>query len=686
MAEYSFDELVDMDKLQETLDLFTRATGFPLAVLDNNEKILAASGWVDICTKYHRCHPVTQARCRQSDTYIKSHLHEQDFVAYKCQNGLWDIGVPIYIENKHMATLFGGQFFYADDLPDQEFFRKQARECEFDEKEYLAELKSVPVFTRQQAADFMGFFANIAKMLSFNELGNLRLKEEVVERRRAEEDLRKALALMEGLLNAIPDLIFYKDKNSVYQGSNNAFLEYAGTTREELVGHTDFDFFPKDVAEFFREKDRQMFSEGKPRRNEEWIDYPDGRRVLLDTLKIPYFDTDGQLLGMIGVSRDITETKQLEQERIKTANLESISVLAGGIAHDFNNILTAIMGNISLLKHYGGSDDWIKGVLDNAEEASSQAKELAQQLITFSRGGAPIKDVVELVDLLTESTGLTLRGSSVTCKLSLPDDLWMVEADKNQLRQAINNLIINACEAMPDGGTIDLKAENVTSCSSINEEIKDCECVNISIADHGCGIDDAIINKIFDPYFTTKDTGSGLGLATAYSIIKKHGGSLKVKSEPGGGTVFDLYLPAVKRKSKVLDKKDEPSTRKTGYILVMDDEEAVRKVLQRMLEFEGHRVLSACDGEEALCKYGEAMESGEPFDAVILDLTIPSGMGGQQAAARLIELDPDVRVLVSSGYASDPIVANYKEYGFFGAISKPYNLVELNRIISTVLR
>ncbi len=686
MAEYAFTELVDLEKMQETLDMFTRATGFPLAIIDNDEKTLASSGWIDICTRFHRCHPVTQSRCRQSNLYIKAHLHEQDYLAHKCKNGLWEVAVPIYVDDKHLATLFGGQFFYADELPDQDFFRRQARECGFEEKAYFAALKAVPVFSRQQVADFMGFFSNVSQRLFRNLLSNMRLQEEIAERKQAEEKLQKAFALLEGLLNAVPDLIFYKDRESVYQGSNKAFLEYAGKTLDTLVGKTDFDFFPKDVAEFFREKDRQMFEEGKPRRNEEWIEYPDGRRVLLDTLKTPYHGPDGELLGMIGVSRDNTESRQLEEERIKTANLESISVLAGGIAHDFNNMLAAILGNVSLLKYYGGSDDWIVGVLDNAEEACLRAKKLARQLITFSRGGAPLKEVVELTDILKESTCIAPRGSEVECKLYLVDDLWMVEADTNQLKQAINNLIINACEAMPDGGIVEIRAENVRDCACEKETGRDCNCVKISILDEGYGIDNEIINKIFDPYFTTRETGSGLGLTTAYSIIRKHGGSLVVKSEPGIGSAFTFYLPAVK--PELLEKKPEEQQPEqiSSKVLVMDDEEAVRKVVQRMLEFKGHKVRATSNGEDAIRIYSEAMDSGKPFDAVLLDLTVPQGMGGQQTAARLLEIDPKVRLIASTGYADDPVVTEFSKYGFHGAISKPYNIAELDTVLSSVLR
>jgi two-component system cell cycle sensor histidine kinase/response regulator CckA len=388
------------------------------------------------------------------------------------------------------------------------------------------------------------------------------------------------------------------------------------------------------------------------------------------------------------VVRDVTEREHLEQELARASKLESIGILAGGIAHDFNNILTAIIGNLSLAKESVRSWNGNEYLLSETERAALRAKKLVKQLLTFSRGGVPVRKVTQIGDLLRDSAGFSLSGSNVSCEFAIADDLQPVNVDEGQISQVIDNLVINAKQAMPGGGTIRIAADNLT----VEGYETDCEAqlrpgryVRVTVEDHGLGIPKEHLARIFDPYFTTKQTGSGLGLATTYSIVKKHEGWISVRSEVGVGSAFSVYLPA-SAQTAAQDDGAMPLKKGGGTILVMDDEELVRTVTGKMLEHLGYSVTFACNGDEALAQYGRAQQSGHPFDAVIMDVTIPAGMGGKEAIGRLREMDPGVRAIVSSGYSEEAITADFAAHGFCGALTKPYEMHELAAAVRDALQ
>jgi len=400
---------------------------------------------------------------------------------------------------------------------------------------------------------------------------------------------------------------------------------------------------------------------------------------------IPFVGRNGEWLTA-QVYVDITERKKMEEEHLKVAKLESIGVLAGGIAHDFNNILTAIVGSIGFAKLCISAEDDIYEALTVAEQAAFRAKDLTHRLLTFSKGGEPIRKVVSVPKLLKNTAGLVLSGSSALCEFMLKDDLSPVEVDEGQISQVINNILLNAVQAMPGGGKVRIAAENKSIEANDGLPLTKGKYVKVSISDQGCGIPKENIKKIFDPYFTTKDKGSGLGLTAAYSIIEKHHGYIQVESEAGTGTTFSVYLPA--SDSLLLIEKKEfqyfPADKK-GRILIMDDEEILRNFVVRMLKKAGYEVSAASDGLEAVELYEQAEKSGEAFDVVIMDLTIPGGAGGKETIQRLLEIYPDSKAIVSSGYSDDPIMANYKDYGFKAVVEKPYSINELTRTIEDVI-
>jgi len=497
----------------------------------------------------------------------------------------------------------------------------------------------------------------------------------------------KTSALLTSLVDSIPDLIFYKNLESVYLGCNNAFCEFAGRSKKQIIGYTDYDLFDRNLANFFREKDRQMLQKGKPARNEEWVKYPDGKEVLLDTLKTPYYGPKNEVLGLIGISRDITDKKKTEEELLKVKKIESVGVLAGGIAHDFNNILAAILGNINLALFENNLEKETKKLLSEAEKATLRAKNLTQQLLTFSKGGIPVKETASLETVIKESANFVLHGEKVACEYNIPKDLWFVDIDKGQIGQVIQNMVLNATQAMPDGGIIKISCKNIPFVDEyiLPDEVER-KCVKITITDSGIGIAENMLDRIFDPYFSTKQKGSGLGLAICLSIIKKHSGTI-IANSSSAGTSFDIYLPVSR---KILHQKENTTiedhkTFNKARILIMDDEKMIRDVAKAMLTRLGTEIALSKDGADAINEYKEAINTQKPFDAVIMDLTIPGGMGGREAVKEIHKINPEAKVIVSSGYSNDPVMANFKSYGFCAAIVKPFQLQDLSRVLSQVL-
>jgi signal transduction histidine kinase/DNA-binding response OmpR family regulator len=385
------------------------------------------------------------------------------------------------------------------------------------------------------------------------------------------------------------------------------------------------------------------------------------------------------------LQREIAERERAEDELLKAQKLESMGILAGGIAHDFNNILTSILSNVSLARMHAASDtEQVKNLLA-AEKAALRARDLTQQLLTFSRSGVPVKKPASIVQLLEDSAEFALMGSGVKLDYSIAEDLWAVEVDKAQISQVISNLVINAAQAMPEGGNIRVRVENAEVKEREIPYLKVGKYMRLSIRDEGVGILKKHLTKIFDPYFTTKKGGSGLGLASTYSIVKNHGGHISVQSESGAGTMFTIYLPAsTESVLAALDAKEEVF-KGSGNILVMDDDPNIRDSVAEVMMFLGYKARFAEDGNEAIDLYLKARENGEGFDAVLMDLTVPGGMGGIEAINRLREIEPSIKAVVSSGYSNDSIMSNYASYGFSGVINKPYKIEELSRVLYGVI-
>ena len=406
-------------------------------------------------------------------------------------------------------------------------------------------------------------------------------------------------------------------------------------------------------------------------------------RVVVTTLtEIP--GEGDEPAGRVIVFRDVTEERRRETERARTQHLESLGVLAGGIAHDFNNLLMALAANLEAARRRTPAADPAFQRLSQAEAACFRATELTRQLLTFARGGEPVRRRFHVGPLLEEWGEFALRGANVAVKVDVEPDLRAVDGDPGQIEQVVTNLVINARQAMPQGGTVELRASNLTI-PAPQGDLGPGDYVCLEVSDEGIGIPAEHLSRIFDPYFTTKQAGSGLGLAMVHSIVKRHGGSIRVESRPGRGTTFRIYLPAVSGVEQDAPPEAGAPPGGGGRVLVMDDEDMIRDVVQELLEDIGYRVEGAADGAEAVERYREAMGRGEPFDVVILDLTVPAGMGGREALERLKEIDPHVKAVASSGYASDPVLADPLRYGFLAAVPKPYRINELARVLQELI-
>lgn len=516
----------------------------------------------------------------------------------------------------------------------------------------------------------------------------LTITRDITSRKETELALRESEELFRMMIEEGSDLILILEKSGT--------IIYQSPSIERILGYGAEDMIGKDVIEFIHPGDLRRFvtAYSEVLRNpsgipsvEMRVKHRDGSWRILE-IKAKEITRHHTLKGLIVNCRDITDRRKIEEELHKAQKLESLGLLAGGIAHDFNNILTSIIGNIALAKMDIDAESEIFESLTDAEKASYRAKDLTLQLLTFSRGGAPVKKTTSLIELIQETVTFTLRGTTIQCDLSIADDLWLVDVDEGQISQVINNLIINAIQAMGGDGKIDITAKNrvIGPIEKRRYPLSPGCYVAIAIKDYGTGIPEELLQKIFDPYFTTKKDGSGLGLSTVYSIIKNHSGHVEVDSQLGQGATFTLFFPISEGKSMEIENVPLLSGFGEGKILLMDDDAQVLRVTEKLLSRLGYQVHCSRDGAQAFDLFTRAMDEGSPFELLILDLTIQGGLGGKATMEAIRQLDTSVMAIVASGYSENPVMAEYQKYGFNAVVKKPFQIDELTRIIHTLIR
>ncbi len=533
-------------------------------------------------------------------------------------------------------------------------------------------LKDFPI--HDSITDFM-FLLQAQK----TSMEDLRILSEKLSRQN--EELRHREELQRTLVNNFPGgavILFDVDLNCMISGGTEVpfDLELDSLSMKSLSN-----FFPPQVWHELEPKLRETLS-GKRQKFEK--NY--GNKEFLH-ITHPVYDSSGDIYAGILMLQNVTDHRKMVNEILRIQKLESIGVLAGGIAHDFNNLLTGVIGNISLAKIAATDPNMIKKYLGKMEIASNQAQKLTDQLLTFSKGGKPVRKNLSIAKLLRDSMEFMMHGSSLKYEHDIPENLACIYADAGQITQVMQNLILNAEQAVDSNGIIKLSGKNVMVDHQIDLiPLVAGSYVKISIQDSGCGISVDNLSKIFDPFYTTKQTGSGLGLATAFSVVKNHDGYIAAESEPGRGSVFTVYLPACEKFETQLPLLPKPeSFIHQGRVLVMDDEQFIRELAAEIIVKIGYEVECAVDGNEAVQRYRDAQSLGRPFDCVVLDLTVPGGLGGAETIKKLFEFDPDVKAIVSSGYSTGPILSNYQIYGFSGIINKPYELKTVKNVIQKVL-
>ncbi|MBN2710195.1 MAG: response regulator [Calditrichaceae bacterium] len=523
------------------------------------------------------------------------------------------------------------------------------------------------------------------------EVINAKLNKEILDRKKAEEEANNEKEKLKVTLRSIGEGVITISIDGTVLLMNPISEDLTGWKQEEAVGrglHEIFkvkslvldDLFSKYSLDTLVNMSESEFDDRAI------LFTRNGEDKIITHTWAPIKDPSDKTIGFVLIFRDITERENLERELQKTQRLESLGMLAGGLAHDFNNALTAILGNISLAIEPSIPEEKRSVILKRAEKATFQAQNLTQQLLTFSKGGSPMLEATPVEELIRERILFTMAGSKIKCKFNIQNDLQPVDIDKTQICQVLDNLVLNAKESMPSGGTIEISAQNMKTNKFNKYDKKSAEYIQIKVKDHGVGIPESDLDKIFDPFYTTKNAGNGLGLSVSYSIIKKHNGQITVDSQLGKGSVFSIYLPVSKKRiTRAKDEQGSKIRKGQGKILMMDDEKDILEVGSEILSFLGYNVVTVKDGSDALKEYKRALNNGGKFDVVILDITIPGGMGGRETIEKLREIDPEINAIISSGYTNDEMLVNYKAFGFKEAVVKPYTIEQLSKAIEDIL-
>jgi PAS domain S-box-containing protein len=683
MSDYRLSNLLDITIIQKMADAHYRAAGMPIGIIDAIEgSILVGSGWQDICVKFHRANPVSLQRCQESDDYIKDRLVKGEACHYKCQNGLWDIGVPIVVAGRHLATMFLGQFFYEGETPDREFFIQLAREFGFDIDDYLAALDRVPVFSREKVNYILEYDKALVSFIAD-------LAEHSLLKIHAEEEIQRQAEFLQLLIDAMPYPIFYKDRQGRYLSCNRAFEQFYGMLREQIAGKTVYEIAPKESADEYHRTDDELLAHPGTQTYEGHIQSADGIQHDVIFHKATFEGPDGAIAGLVGAVVDITERKRAEKEKQKLQDqlvlgqkMESVGRLAGGVAHDFNNMLGVILGNAELALTKVGPAHPLHTELEGIWKAAERSADLTQQLLAFARKQTVAPRVLDLNETVDGMLTMLRRlvGEDIDLAWMPGRDLWQVRIDPAQIDQILMNLAANARDSFAGVGKVSIETGNVTADDAycaVHAGIVPGEYVMLAVSDNGCGMDRETLTNIFEPFFTTKERGkgTGLGLATVYGVVKQNDGVINVYSEPGEGTTFKIYLPRYSGKTAHAPA-EAPAESATGgpeTVLLVEDEPMLLELAQTMLQELGYAVLAAATPGQAIRL---AEEHAGEIHLLMTDVVMPE-MNGRDLAKRLLSLYPNLKRLFMSGYTANVIAHHGILEEGVHFIQKPFSMKDL---------
>ena len=709
--EFTLSDIVNIPALQKIMEIRNQ----PIGIMDHDNRILVAAAWQDVCVKFHRVHPESAKRCQISDDYVKNNLNPDQFVSYHCANGLWDIAFPIVIENRHVGTIFIGQYFYDDDSIDYEFFKRQSDCLGFDWKDYKKALDKVPRFSKEQVRNYMEFNRQIVNIMAEQGIANLRLKREMEERKRTEGALDFQLRVMGTLLENLPVgvlMIEAETGKTLIENAEAGRLfgrEILPDMNEENINRRGI-AYKSSTGEIYPPDEMPIILGLKGINghvDDMIIKRPDGSSILLEVFGSPIYDNAGKVIASLTVFFDITGRKNAENERINlerqvlhAQKLESLGVLAGGVAHDFNNLLTAVLGNASLALMDLSPLSPVRYNIEEIEKASQRAADLAKQMLAYSGKGHFIIQDICINELLSEMAHLVSVSVPKNIELLyfLSDTIPLIEGDATQIRQIILNLITNAADAIGNKhGSISissgsakmdsafLNCDNPAHRPGLDPVLIEREYVYFEVTDTGAGMDHATIEKIFDPFFSTKFTGRGLGLAAVLGIVRGHKGAIKINSKPGEGTAFQVLFPAktsARPEKPVIKTKPIPSDMPvTGTILVVDDEFFVRNTASKILSRYGVNVLLADNGETSVELF---IKDRDSINLILLDMTMPK-MDGVMTLHAIRKISSDIPVILISGFTEQETAAKFEGLSFAAFLQKPFSQSELIQKIRDVL-
>ena len=640
-------DIIDVQAIQRLMDDFYSLTHIGVALLDLKGNILVATGWQDICTKFHRVHPETARFCKESDLQLSQGVEPGTCKMYCCKNNMRDIATPVIIGGKHVGNLFLGQFLLDDEPIDYELFRDQARRYGFNETEYIAAYERIPRWSRETIDTVMRFYIQLGKMIANLSCNNIIQARMLSEKEQLMHSLQESQSMLRQILDTVPQAIFWKDSNSVYLGCNQVFADAVGLKKpEDIVGKTDFELsFTREDAEGYRADDRHVIAINEPKMHIiEQALRADGIRIWGDTCKMPIQDEHGNVCGVLGVYDDITERKRAEEEKNKlqeqlqqAQKMESVGRLAGGVAHDFNNMLGVILGNLEMAMETVEPSHPIFFSLQEIHTAAERSASLTRQLLAFARKQTTIPEVLDLNKTIKGMLNMLQRiiGEHISIQWQPEPELWPIKTDPSQIDQILANLCVNARDAFEDSGTVVIKAENMTFDEGYcvnNPDFMVGDFVQITVGDNGCGMNEETLAQIFEPFFTTKGVGkgTGLGLATVYGIVKQNRGFVTVNSNLGQGTTFNLYFPRYVGETALKPAKNSTLENSPGRetILIVEDEKSLLQLTAKLLKRQGYTVLTASVPDDAIRKINEYADS---IHLLITDVIMPE-MNGRDLA------------------------------------------------------